>query len=298
GTQYAPPASSPLTSAVAGSGLGIGIYKYLVTYFTQDGETTAGPATSVTTTTGNQQVSLTNIPVAPMQAGRATSPVIGRNLYRTQADGNAFFLLTTMQDNTTTTYSDTLPDSSLAGMPQPPAVNTSGVMVWPPHERAFTEQSNLYDSSIALAPGGNAGLAGAGTAGAAGMQSPHFTLALSAAELPTDDTLVMRVLYVTKHRLDSTGSTIPAAHRDIIVLGAVAHAMAAYQVPTNDNFAFQDGSLHDHIDDTHIPTSWLTTARERMRQFEARLSEIKQQRDFASSARAQWGDIPAHWIRL
>jgi hypothetical protein len=32
--------------------------------------------------------------------------------------------------------------------------------------------------------------------------------------------------------------------------------------------------------------------------FEARLTEIKQQRDFASSARSHWGDIPLRWTRL
>jgi hypothetical protein len=35
-----------------------------------------------------------------------------------------------------------------------------------------------------------------------------------------------------------------------------------------------------------------------MTQFEARLQEIKQQRDFAASSRAHWGDIAARWPRL
>ena len=82
------------------------------------------------------------------------------------------------------------------------------------------------------------------------------------------------------------------------MLGATAYCLEAYQVPTNDNFVFQDGGLRDHVDDTHIPASWLATARYKMQQFEARLTEIKQQRDFASSARAHWGDIPIRWTRL
>ena len=36
--------------------------------------------------------------------------------------------------------------------------------------------------------------------------------------------------------------------------------MEAYQVPTNDNFEFQDGGLRDHVNDTAIPTAWATGA--------------------------------------
>jgi hypothetical protein len=185
-------------------------------------------------------------------------------------------------------------------MPQPPALNTSGIMVWPPYERTFSEYSNMYDSNIALAAGGNMGLMGAvgDSKGPTGAQSPSFTLNLGPTELPKDNALLMRVFYATKQQLDTTASTIPEVHRDIIVLGAVAYCLEAYQVPTNDNFEFQDGGLRDHLDDTHIPASWLATAQYKMQQFEARLTEIKLQRDFASSARSHWGDIPLHWTRL
>ena len=98
--------------------------------------------------------------------------------------------------------------------------------------------------------------------------------------------------------MDANGSTIPEIHRDIIVLGACAYAMEAYQVPTNDNFEFQDGGLRDHVDDTAIPSAWLTAAKNRMDQFLARLEEIKQQRDFAASARVHWGDIAVRYNRL
>jgi hypothetical protein len=131
-----------------------------------------------------------------------------------------------------------------------------------------------------------------------GTIEPTFTLQLTQGEVPQDNTLVMRVFYATKHQLDSSGSTIPEIHCDIIVLGACAYAMEAYQVPTNDNFEFQDGGLRDHVDDTAIPTSWARATKNKMDQFLARLEEIKRQRDFASSARAQWGDIPLRWPRL
>ena len=160
--------------------------------------------------------------------------------------------------------------------------------------------SNLFDSSTALAAGGNMGLMGAvgDAAGPSGTQAPSFTLNIAPVEMPRDTGLLMRVFYATKHQLDANGSTIPEVHRDLIALGAVAYALEAYQVPTNDNFDFQDGGLRDHINDAMIPQSWLHTAQYKMQQFEARLTEIKQQRDFASSAHIQWGDIPLRWHRL
>jgi hypothetical protein len=134
--------------------------------------------------------------------------------------------------------------------------------------------------------------------GPTGTQQASFTLNIGPAELPQDNTLVMRVFYATKQQLDNSGSTIPEVHRDVIVLGACAYAMEAYQVPTNDNFDFQDGGLRDRIDDSMIPLTWLKTAQWKMQQFEARLTEIKQQRDFAASSKVHWGDISLGWERL
>ena len=232
-----------------------------------------------------------------MQPGVATNNVIGRNIYRTLAGGSTFFYLASLPDDTTTTYNDSNADSVLVGKPQPPTINTSGVMVWPPYERSFSEYSNIYDSNTALAAGGNMGLMGlpGDGSGPTGTQSPAFTLNLSPVELPKDNSWVMRVFYATKHQLDANGNTIPEIHRDIIVLGAVAYALEAYQIPTNDNFDFQDGSLRDRVDDTAIPGSWLKTAQYKMGQFIDRLVEIKQQRDFAASARVHFGDIPLRW---
>lgn len=108
----------------------------------------------------------------------------------------------------------------------------------------------------------------------------------------------MRVFYATKQQLDANGSTIPEVHRDIIVLGACAYAIEAYQVPQNDNMDFQDGSLRDKVDDSMIPKAWLALAEYKMKQFTDRLEEIKLQRDFANSSRAHWGDIPFRYWRL
>jgi hypothetical protein len=296
GSQYPEPDSAPTCTVATGTALNVGEYQYRITYITQGGETPAGPAGGVTTSAGLQRVVLSNIPVASSIAMQSNllNIVLGRNIYRTQVGGTTFFLLTTLQDNTTTTYSDGIADSTLDGKPQPPTVNTSGIMYWPPCERPFAEYSHLYDSSTALAAGGNVGIG----SGLVGGQTPSFTLQISAAELPHDNSSVMRVFYATRHQLDVAGSTIPELHRDCIVLGATAYAMEAYQVPTNDNFDFQDGGLHDRVNDAMIPLAWLKATQQRWQRFEAQLSEIKRQRDFASSSIASWSDVPLHWRRL
>ncbi len=303
GSYFTPPGAGMTATIAAGTGLGLGTYQYVVTFLAQSGETTPSPVASAITSSGNQQVNLANIPIAPSSPsipGVATNTVIGRNIYRTSANGTALSLLATIPDNTTTSWTDMQPDSFLANKPQPPAVNTSGVMLWPPYERDFSEYSNLFDSTAALAAGGNLGTGGSIGIGSppTGTQNPSFTLKLSSAELPKDNTPVMRVFYATKHQLDASGSTIPEVHRDIIVQGAVVSALEAYQVPTNDNFDFQDGALRDRVDDTKIPESWLATIQDKRAQFETRLQEIKNQRDFASSAHLHWGDIPVRWPRL
>jgi hypothetical protein len=111
------------------------------------------------------------------------------------------------------------------------------------------------------------------------------------------DKPIMRVFYASKHQLDANGSTIPEIHRDIIVLGACAYCLEAYQIPTNDGFEFEDGALPDRIDDTKIPGVWLSAAQNKITQL-ARLEEIKRQRDYVASSRAHWGDISTRWPRL
>ncbi len=297
---YFVPASAGPTAVAGGAGNVNGAVNYAVTFLSQGGESTPSPLTPITV--ASKQVLLTNIPIGPTTVQTpsiATNTVIGRNVYRTKASGTTLYLLTTIMDNVATTFTDTVLDSALPTQIAP-VVNTSGVMNWPPFEHDFSEYSNLFDSNIALAAGGNMGANGAvgSTPSDTGAVQQSFTLKLGSAELPQDATQVMRIVYATKHQLDSSGSTIPEIHRDIIVLGACAYAMEAYQVPTNDNFDFQDGALRDRVDDQGIPTAWRLAAQNKMDQFGKRLKEIKQQRDFATSERVHWGDIPARYPRL
>lgn len=114
----AAPSAAATGAVVAGAGMGIGAYVYAYTYASQDGESALSPTTSVTTTSGNQNVNLTAITVGP-------TGTTARKIYRTPVGGGTNFkLLTTLADNTTTTFSDTTADASLGAAP--PTVPTFG----------------------------------------------------------------------------------------------------------------------------------------------------------------------------
>lgn len=104
--------AAPSAVAQAGTGLGIGAYQYGVVFIKQGqgGFSSLGATVSVTTTSGNQNVGLSNIPLGP--TGTAS-----RALYRTVVGGATFGYLATINDNTTTTYVDTTADGSLGGAP-------------------------------------------------------------------------------------------------------------------------------------------------------------------------------------
>lgn len=111
------------TAALAGAGAGNvenGAHRYLVTFVTAVGETSAGtPSAAVTVVdkTVNGKVALTAIPVGGLA-------VTSRKLYRTAAAGSTYLLLVTIADNTTTVYTDNIADASLgAGAP---STNTTG----------------------------------------------------------------------------------------------------------------------------------------------------------------------------
>lgn len=106
--------AAPVAALASGTSLSIGAYQYRVTYVTAEGETDGGLIVSITTTAGNQVVSLSSIPVAPSWSG-----VTSRKVYRTAVGGSIFKLLTTLSDNTTT-FTDTIADGSLgATIPTP-----------------------------------------------------------------------------------------------------------------------------------------------------------------------------------
>jgi len=111
-TRHGVPAASGTVSlnTAAGAGdLSSGTYMYRVTYVnSQAVEGDLGSATAGLAVVVSASVDLSDIPTAPQSHG-----VNSRKIYRTEADGAAYKLVTEITDNTTTTYNDTLADASL-----------------------------------------------------------------------------------------------------------------------------------------------------------------------------------------
>ena len=93
-----------------------------------------------------------------------------------------------------------------------------------------------------------------------------------------------------------TFSSFPST-ADIVILGAAAYAMLAYQAPTNDLFDYQDGELRDHVDERKVPAAWLAAAQRALAQFQDRLEQVKRQRNAGAAAINQWGDVSIRWQR-
>jgi len=102
--------SSPTATLKSGTGITAGTHTYRVTFIATVGgaEICAGsPSNAIVHTGTNLQTTLSNIPLQ-YTAGYT------RNIYRNKVgDQNSWFLLTNINDNTTTTYVDSTPDTSL-----------------------------------------------------------------------------------------------------------------------------------------------------------------------------------------
>ena len=88
------------------------LYYYTYTYYTDIGETPIVTTTySITTTTTDKSVTLSNIPIS------TDDRVLGRKIYRTYGGESRYslYLIATIPNNIMTVYVDTLPDTSLSG---------------------------------------------------------------------------------------------------------------------------------------------------------------------------------------
>lgn len=91
-----------------GAGNPNGAYQYKIGYM-NSASVFGNPSTASTTfVVASTKVELNSLPVAPQSHG-----VSSRRIYRTVTSGATFFVLTTINDNTTTTYSDDTADASL-----------------------------------------------------------------------------------------------------------------------------------------------------------------------------------------
>ena len=114
---------SACTAALAGTGAGNlsnGDYTYKITFITATGESELGSVSNTVTVVDNGvdgQISLTNIPTG-------NAYVTNRNIYRTEAGGSTYKLVGSVEDNTTTIYTDNVADGSLGS--EGPSINTTG----------------------------------------------------------------------------------------------------------------------------------------------------------------------------
>ncbi|MDY6957688.1 MAG: hypothetical protein SVK08_00890 [Halobacteriota archaeon] len=107
-----------LTAAEGTAGTALksgGKYKYKVTYVGKTGhESNASPeSVLIELSAARDDINLTEIPISP------DPQVIARKIYRTVAGGEIFLFLDRIEDNTTTTYTDTTSDLGL-GQTSPP----------------------------------------------------------------------------------------------------------------------------------------------------------------------------------
>jgi flagellar hook protein FlgE len=106
-TGAAAPDISATTLTPSGSGSLTGTYSYKVVFYDANGNETPADTTSVTGA-GDAQVDFTGIPTS------GTTDYVGRHIYRSVADStDDYYLVGDINDNTTTTFSDTTTDAAL-----------------------------------------------------------------------------------------------------------------------------------------------------------------------------------------
>lgn len=101
------PPDTDFNAAAGAAGTLNGTYRYRVTFSSLTDSESNPNENDVIVTVTNQQVDLTNIPVSTDQQ------VTERRIYRTTGNGAAYFLAATIADNTTTVFTDNLPDGLL-----------------------------------------------------------------------------------------------------------------------------------------------------------------------------------------
>lgn len=145
----AAPSSALTATPAAGTALGVGVYQYVYTFVSPDGESLQSPSASMTTTTNNQAGSLSSIGTGP-------TGTTARNIYRTLVGGSTYFFVASLNDNTTTVYTDTATDASLSGHANPPAhPSFGGSLVIKDSTGAV--KLTIYNDGTIVGPSGGAG---------------------------------------------------------------------------------------------------------------------------------------------
>lgn len=110
--QVSTPTAPTIGTPTAGGSIDAGVHLWKVTYLTNTsfnrGETLLSAASSSFNIIGGTQTMPLTIPVS------ADGRVVARRIYRTKAGGSIYYQVGQVNDNTTTTFSDTFADSTLA----------------------------------------------------------------------------------------------------------------------------------------------------------------------------------------
>jgi hypothetical protein len=117
----AAPGTAP-TLAVGAAGNPSGTYKYKVTFLNAEGTESANSPASSEITVSSQQIDLSDIPTS------SDGQVTQRKIYRFGGTLTDYYYIATINDNTTTTYTDNTADTAVGGLLDPydryPAPNT------------------------------------------------------------------------------------------------------------------------------------------------------------------------------
>lgn len=113
------PGAATVAKAASGTTCTDGVHRVKIAFVTAAGTTEMGTASSAVTVTGNDDITVTDIPVSTDAACTA------RNIYMTAAGGSDYYYVDQIANNTATTYTIATADASLlvAG----PVVNTSAL---------------------------------------------------------------------------------------------------------------------------------------------------------------------------
>lgn len=115
-----PPPSAPTVALGVGAGnVDDGVHRYGVVFVTADGTTQLGAIADPVTVADKTVNGIVQLTAIPLGGAFVTS----RRIYRTAAGGDTYYLLATIADNTTTTYTDNTADGSLGA--SAPTVNTT-----------------------------------------------------------------------------------------------------------------------------------------------------------------------------
>ncbi|WP_304459095.1 hypothetical protein [Alicyclobacillus sendaiensis] len=237
--QISPP-GAPTVAVNSVSGNLTGNYQYAVAFLTGYWKgpvgsgtlyiqgNTGGGTPSAVVSPNSQQVNVSNIPIGP-------TGVVARAIYRTKANGSTFYLLTQINDNTTTSMTDNIPDSQLGSVM--PTTNTTGTMF-------VGNGGGLYNVTPNTASSSAIG----------GLMLPP------SAGTPSNPVAVYRAVSVKDMTLTSTSATTvlsytPAATGQFKVSGYLRVANAATSVTVTLTYTSPSGSQSR----TLVPTYTLAT---------------------------------------